>query len=90
MKLLFKNEGNITSIKDSIGNTNYFKYGVGNTLEKVVDSDGLVSEYSYDKMYNLVGIRQYKKGNENDCMIRSYHRNNMGRNTKDRKCRQYL
>lgn len=75
----YDNEGNITSIKDSIGNTNYFKYGVGNTLEKVVDSDGLVSEYSYDKMYNLVGIRQYKKGNENDCMIRSYHRNNMGR-----------
>jgi rhs family protein len=75
----YDNEGNITSIKDSIGNTNYFKYGVGNTLEKVVDGDGLVSEYSYDKMYNLVGIRQYKKGNENDCMIRSYHRNNMGR-----------
>lgn len=75
----YDNEGNITSIKDSIGNTNYFKYGVGNTLEKVVDSDGLVSEYSYDKMYNLVGIRQYKKDNENDCMIRSYHRNNMGR-----------
>ena len=45
----------------------------------MVDGDGLVSEYSYDKMYNLVGIRQYKKGNENDCMIRSYHRNNMGR-----------
>ena len=38
----------------------------------MVDGDGLVSEYSYDKMYNLVGIRQYKKGNENDCMIRSY------------------
>jgi len=75
----YDNEGNITSIKDSIGNTNYFKYGVGNTLEKVVDSDGLVSEYSYDKMYNLVGIRQYKKDNENDCMTRSYHRNNMGR-----------
>ena len=75
----YDNEGNITSIKDSIGNTNYFKYGVGNTLEKVVDGDGLVSEYSYDKMYNLVGIRQYKKSNENDCMIRSYHRNNMGR-----------
>ena len=61
------------------GNTNYFKYGVGNILEKVVDSDGLVSEYSYDKMYNLVGIRQYKKDNENDCMTRCYHRNNMGR-----------
>ena len=75
----YDNEGNITSIKDSIGNTNHFKYGVGNTLETVVDGDGLVSEYSYDKMYNLVGIRQYKKGNENDCMIRSYHRNNMGR-----------
>lgn len=75
----YDNEGNITSIKDSIGNTNYFKYGVGNTLEKVVDSDGLVSEYSYDKMYNLVGIRQYKKDNEDDCMIRCYHRNNMGR-----------
>ena len=75
----YDNEGNITSIKDSIGNTNYFKYGVGNTLEKVVDSDGLVSEYSYDKMYNLVGIRQYKKDNENDCLTRSYHRNNMGR-----------
>ena len=75
----YDSEGNITSIKDSIGNTNYFKYGVGNILEKVVDSDGLVSEYSYDKMYNLVGIRQYKKDNENDCMIRSYHRNNMGR-----------
>ena len=75
----YDSEGNITSIKDSIGNTNYFKYGVGNTLEKVVDSDGLVSEYSYDKMYNLVGIRQYKKDNENDCLTRSYHRNNMGR-----------
>ena len=75
----YDNEGNITSIKDSIGNTNYFKYGVGNTLEKVVDSDGLVSEYSYDKMYNLVGIRQYKKDDENDCLTRSYHRNNMGR-----------
>ena len=75
----YDSEGNITSIKDSIGNTNYFKYGVGNTLEKVVDSDGLVSEYSYDKMYNLVGIRQYKKDNENECLTRSYHRNNMGR-----------
>ncbi len=75
----YDNEGNITSIKDSIGNTNYFKYGVGNILEKVVDGDGLVSEYSYDKMYNLVGIRQYKKDNEKDCMTRSYHRNNMGR-----------
>ena len=31
------------------------------------------------KMYNLVGIRQYKKDNEDDCMIRCYHRNNMGR-----------
>ena len=75
----YDNEGNITSIKDSIGNTNYFKYGVGNILEKVVDGDGLVSEYSYDKMYNLVGIRQYKKDNEKDCLTRSYHRNNMGR-----------
>ena len=75
----YDSEGNITSIKDSIGNTNYFKYGVGNTLEKVVDSDGLVSEYSYDKMYNLAGIRQYKKDNENDCLTRSYYRNNMGR-----------
>ena len=75
----YDSEGNITSIRDSIGNTNYFKYGVGNILEKVVDSDGLVSEYSYDKMYNLVGIRQYKKDNENDCLTRSYHRNNMGR-----------
>ena len=75
----YDSEGNITSIKDSIGNTNYFKYGVGNILEKVVDGDGLVSEYSYDKMYNLVGIRQYKKDNEKDCLTRSYHRNNMGR-----------
>jgi len=38
----------------------------------VVDGDGLVSEYSYDKMYNLVGIRQYKKGNENDYMGRIF------------------